>query len=241
MGKNNKYKDLSGKTFGLLKVLHRVENRYNKQARYLCECQCNNKTLVEVNSIDLRTGYKDNCGCLTKIKQRNAKKKYNTYDLSGEYGIGYTHKGEEFYFDLEDYEKIKNYCWYKHGKYIESRSLDGSNTIIKMHRLVMNAKEGDEVDHIFHREYDNRKSELRLVTNQENSFNSGLMKNNTSGVTGVNWDTEKQMWRARIWVNYQCIHLGYYNSFEDAIKIRKEAEIKYFREYRYMEEIQFNE
>ena len=38
-------------------------------------------------------------------------KKYNTYDLSGEYGIGYTTKGEKFLFDLEDYEKIKDYCW----------------------------------------------------------------------------------------------------------------------------------
>ena len=37
-------------------------------------------------------------------------KKYNTYDLSGEYGIGYTSKGEEFYFDLDDYDKIKDYC-----------------------------------------------------------------------------------------------------------------------------------
>lgn len=32
----------------------------------------------------------------------------NTYDLSGEYGIGYTTKGEEFWFDLEDYDKIKS-------------------------------------------------------------------------------------------------------------------------------------
>ena len=38
-------------------------------------------------------------------------KKYNTYDLTGEYGIGYTSKDEEFYFDLEDYDKIKDYCW----------------------------------------------------------------------------------------------------------------------------------
>lgn len=31
---------------------------------------------------------------------------FNKYDLSGEYGIGYTSKGEEFYFDLEDYKKM---------------------------------------------------------------------------------------------------------------------------------------
>ena len=37
----------------------------------------------------------------------------NKYDLSGEYGIGWTHNTEhEFYFDLEDYDIIKYYCWY---------------------------------------------------------------------------------------------------------------------------------
>ena len=38
-------------------------------------------------------------------------RKYNTYDLSGDYGIGYTEEGNEFSFDLEDYDKIKNYYW----------------------------------------------------------------------------------------------------------------------------------
>ena len=40
----------------------------------------------------------------------NALKKYNRYDLSGEYGIGWTtNTNHVFYFDLEDYEKIKDY------------------------------------------------------------------------------------------------------------------------------------
>ena len=36
----------------------------------------------------------------------------NIYDLSNEYGIGYTSNTKEpFYFDLEDYDKVKEYCW----------------------------------------------------------------------------------------------------------------------------------
>ena len=50
-------------------------------------------------------------------------KQYNNYDLSGEYGIGYLFNGEEFYFGLEDYDKIKNYCWYKDsGGYIRTNA-----------------------------------------------------------------------------------------------------------------------
>ena len=39
-------------------------------------------------------------------------KKYNKYDItSHDYGIGWTYDGYEFYFDLLDYDLIKNYCW----------------------------------------------------------------------------------------------------------------------------------
>ena len=58
------------------------------------------------------------------------KRKYNRYDLeSQEYGIGWTsNTNEEFWFDKEDYDKIKNYCWNyhknKHGGYIEANDLE---------------------------------------------------------------------------------------------------------------------
>lgn len=44
-------------------------------------------------------------------------KKYNRYDLNlkdehGLYGVGYCfNTGHEFYFDMDDYDKIKDYCW----------------------------------------------------------------------------------------------------------------------------------
>ena len=47
------------------------------------------------------------------LSEKYNPKKYNKYDLTGKFGIGYTSKGEEFYFDLEDYDKIKNHLWYK--------------------------------------------------------------------------------------------------------------------------------
>ena len=48
----------------------------------------------------------------TLFRSSKCNKKYNKYDLSGEYGIGWTsNTNQEFYFDLEDYDKIKDYCW----------------------------------------------------------------------------------------------------------------------------------
>lgn len=98
----------------------------------------------------------------------------------------------------------------------------------------MNAQKGDYVDHKNHDTSDNRKFRLRLTTNQENTMNHVLHSNNTSGVSGVSWDSEKSLWRARIFLNYKGIHLGYFTKFEDAVAVRKQAEIKYFGEFRYM-------
>ena len=62
---------------------------------------------------------------------------HNVYDLSGEYGIGYTLKGEPFWFDLEDYDLIKDYCWhYTQKGYLEATNAE-TRKAIKLHRLVM--------------------------------------------------------------------------------------------------------
>ena len=71
----------------------------------------------------------------------NALKKYNKYDLSGEYGIGWTtNTNHVFYFDLEDYEKIKDYCWIENDQgYIIAHNIHGTQPVnVRMHRIVTN-------------------------------------------------------------------------------------------------------
>ena len=92
------------------------------------------------------------------------------------------------------------------------------------------------VDHINRNPLDNRKSNLRIVNNQQNSMNKGHQKRNTSGHKGVSWDKSRNKWYAYITVNYKLINLGRFNILEDAIKARKKAEIKYFGEYRSKED-----
>ena len=71
--------DLTGKIFTKLKVLKRVENDANGRARWLCECQCENKTLLVVPAKNLRNGNTKSCGCLKreKLAQRNEKHGYS--------------------------------------------------------------------------------------------------------------------------------------------------------------------
>lgn len=82
----------------------------------------------------------------------------------------------------------------------------------------------DQIDHINHNRKDNRISNLRNVNHQENAKNRSAGKNNSSGITGVDWRTRDKEWRARIKFNRRLIHLGTSKDKFEAICLRKSAE-----------------
>jgi hypothetical protein len=165
-------------------------------------------------------------------------RKKNKYDLSGDYGICTIDSGEKFIFDLEDYDKISKFCWCIGSKgYFLTHDYNNNYKTLRLHRLIMNVSDVKlQVDHINHDISDNRKIDLRIVSNGQNSQNRGLRKCNTSGVTGVYFYKPNKKWSARINISsYQEKNLGYFDTFEDAVKARKEAEDKYYGEYAYKE------
>lgn len=229
-----KFIDLTGQRFGKLTVIEKTRKESGKVA-WLCLCDCGN-THITI-SYNLTHGICESCGCVsgfTIYNQQRKEKCKNTYDLSGEYGIGYTSKGEEFYFDLEDYDKIKDYIWcISDNGYVITKNPVCYNRIIFMHRLIMNVKEHKiKVDHIYHNKCDNRKSQLRLVNDNQNQYNMTKPKDNTSGYKGVYWHKNKEKWEALIQCDGKLKYLGLYDDINDAIEAREKAEIKYFGEYR---------
>jgi hypothetical protein len=207
----------------------------NKKGRRLwkCVCSCNGVNEKIVCTNDLRSGKIRSCGCLQRESRREAglsNKKYSKYDLSGEYGMGYTSDGHEFYFDLEDYEIIKDYCWSTSIKgYIENVSKErgtGKSVRTSMHRLIMDCPDDKVVDHIGGRgtENDNRKSNLRIATLSENSHNTKVRERNTTGCNGVNFCRQNGKYKAGIMINRKQIHLGYFTNLHDAVFARKKAE-----------------
>ena len=222
--------DLTGQKFGRLTVIRKAENPSEAHIKWLCECECGN--FITTRGSNLRRGITRSCGCLVSDKMQEwnkTNKKCNVYDLTGDCGIGYaSNTNEPFYFDLEDYDKIKNYYWYSnHDGYMCSS--ENKKEII-MHRLIIDENDPEmQVDHFNRNKKDNRKENLKSVTPQHNNWNRGINQNNKSGVTGVRWNKEAQKWIAYIMRK----HLGTFNNFEDAVKARKRAEQKYFGEYSY--------
>lgn len=84
-----------------------------------------------------------------------------------------------------------------------------------------------KTDHINGVRDDNRISNLREVTNQQNGQNSAMSLRNTSGRVGVSWRKDKQLWGASIRVDGKTHHLGKFKVFSDAVAAREAGEKRF--------------
>lgn len=243
---NRKYNNIVGTKYGRLTIIEELPQKIvngNSYRMVRCQCECGNIVTTQFSSI--LSGVTKSCGCYARERASETsklRKIQNKYDLESEsFGIGFTSKGEKFYFDKEDYDLIKDYHWFldgKHGNYVVANYKE---TTVKFHRIVMKVTDSKiDIDHINHDTTDNRKENLRVVSRSQNNANIGLRKHNTSGCTGVAWHSTRKQWISRISYNNKCIFLGWFNDYEEAVKARKEAEEKYFGEYSYDNSINKN-
>ena len=138
-----------------------------------------------------------------------------------------------FLFDIEDLPIIKSHIWYrdKDGYLVSCYYYNGQQRFVRFHRIVMHAQAGQFVDHINKNRADNRKQNLRCCNRSENMRNRGLCSSNTSGVTGVFFDRERQKWVASITYNHKRMLLGRFASKEDAVLARLTKEAELFNEF----------
>jgi hypothetical protein len=160
-------------------------------------------------------------------------KLWEPIDMEDYYQIPLT-KNKFAIVDKEDLDKIREYKWAVRGPegYAVSRCKI-SGKIVRMHRIIMGIYNSKyDVDHINHDTLDNRKVNLRVCEHYRNCENKRVAKNKI-GVTGVGKKKETGKYYANIMVQKKSIHLGYFYELSDAIKARKNAELKYFGEYTY--------
>jgi len=91
---------------------------------------------------------------------------------------------------------------------------------VYLHRVVWAMSKGTWpgtfLDHIDGNPSNNSLVNLREATNQQNSHNRKKNRNNTSGYIGVRWSPRQKKWSAAIRVNWKLLHLGYFDSIDDA-------------------------
>jgi len=105
------------------------------------------------------------------------------------------------------------------------------------HRLAWYLTHGSfprqQIDHKNGDKRDNRIVNLRLATNQQNHANRGPQRNSSTGVKGVYWFKPNRQWKAQICVSGKSIVLGYFHDFDDAVRCRKAAELKYHGDWKH--------
>ncbi|MCM2312738.1 MAG: HNH endonuclease [Steroidobacteraceae bacterium] len=119
--------------------------------------------------------------------------------------------------DLGDIEAVKGIAWTIDPRGYVAGKPSGHGSSVTMHRWLMfgGEKGGKHVDHADGDRLNNRRRNLRPCTPAENSRNTKLGKNNTSGAKGVS-KTAEGRWRARIWKDRREIRLGVFDRMEDA-------------------------
>lgn len=133
--------------------------------------------------------------------------------------------------DDENAELVASYRWrLMAGCYAATRP--APSTILYMHRLILDVPLGVQVDHINHNGLDNRRVNLRLATNGQNSANRVLGSDSRSGFKGVSWDAGR--WRARIKVDQQDRHLGRFDIPEAAARAYDRAAREHFGEFAWL-------
>ena len=231
---------MTGQRYGRLTVIRRAETNYKSgNARWICQCDCGNKTIV--GGVALRQGIIKSCGCLNNEIRSVIHKKYNKYEFTTDICIGYTSKGEKFLVDIDKYDLIKNYCWcFNNDGYVVARDIANEHKTVSLHRLVTNCPKNKHVDHINGNKskYDNRLCNLRICTNTENLRNRGVSILSKTGVKGVVL-TENLKYAAHIGVNNKSYHLGTYNTIKEASDAYDRAAIKYFGDFACLNNYQY--
>jgi len=101
----------------------------------------------------------------------------------------------------------------------------------KAHRIAWAIHYGEwpsgQIDHKNGVRADNQIENLRVATQQENMRNRAMNRNNTSGTCGVTWCKRQKKWKVQIKVDGRMIHLGLFDSLDDAAAARAEASARY--------------
>ncbi len=132
--------------------------------------------------------------------------------------------------DEEDLPRLGTKPWSIHSKGYATQ-LRGSGkkaTRFLLHRLLVGLTDSRVVDHINGDKLDNRRTNLRVCTSQQNNFNSSKPRGDNSHL-GVH--RSRNNWRAKLEINGETILDQTFSNREDAITARLEAERKYFGDF----------
>lgn len=149
-------------------------------------------------------------------------------------------QGQFALVDDDVFEKLNVKKWYAHWNFHtksyyalrNARTSGGKRCSIYMHRQIVAVPPGLMVDHSNHDSLDNQKTNLRIVTNAQNTRNRrGPNRYSKTGVRGITQSPNGKKYRAQIGVSGEIKYLGLFDTPELASATYKKANRLYYGEY----------
>ena len=135
-----------------------------------------------------------------------------------------------------DWDAVRSYTWFVNDQrrnfyaYANHKKPDGSRTTVKLHRLIAGVG-GLDVDHVDGNGLNNRRSNLRACSRSKNSRNQVVNRDTSSGIKGVSFNKRLSKWHSYIKLDGKRIHLGFFESKDEAAAFRRAAELKHDPEF----------
>lgn len=143
--------------------------------------------------------------------------------------------------DDEDFEMVSKLKWYwmktpsVHKRYVaSSSSINNKTRMISLHRMLMGFPKGKLIDHKNGDTLDNRKCNLRVCSNAENSRNRRKITGCSSRFKGVHWDKKCKKWHAKIKRDGKTRSLGFFDDEEAAARAYNVAAPLFHGEFAYL-------
>ena len=173
----------------------------------------------------LRGGY-------TPLANRRPHLPMRQFRIVGDVCVVALTQGYETVVDLEDARFVLSYRW--HASVRKNRAYAARNPLKSLgetknrylHRVLMRAPSKQVVDHIDGDPLNNRKQNLRLGTQMQNTWNATAHSDNTSGYKGVYRSNVPGKWISKILVAGKLHKLGQFDTKEAAAVAYAEASLR---------------
>lgn len=210
--------DLCGHKYGKLSPVRFIGRDKHGHRVWECLCDCGSTKPVTVNH--LRAGNVKSCGCSSKLLEMEAKKRdYRSFTKT--YKTWNSMKSRCLHVSNPEYFRYGGA-----GITICDRWLESFDNFLEDMGERPEGLTIDRVDPQGNYEPNN----CRWATANEQSYNQGLSKRNTSGVAGVYWEEKCKKWRVRIQKDNKLLANDYFEDYDTAVEHRlKLEEIHYGR------------
>ena len=211
--------NLIGHVFGQLEVIAEAEDYVSPKngrhrTQWICRCSCGRIKPIWTDS--LKSGKTKRCGECFFIEPNGDCMRYICPD------------GSSFLFDREDIGTAVSRLWRPKQGYFRAH-VDGKS--ISFHRFIMNAKEGEIIDHIDGNTHNNRKSNLRKASQSQNLQNTKTRIDNSTGYKGVSFNKRTRRYEAYININGKKKGLGLFDTANTAAQAYNRAAVHFFGEF----------